>query len=84
MCRPPENTPADSETETDTPSEDERDNIQYLRAKWMFDGAKTLDEVIQKLNEHIEYIEQLKRDGWELIDKVSDDYGPMVQKTAVQ
>lgn len=76
MCKAPENTPSDSETET--PSEE--DDIEYLRAKWMFDGAKTLDEVIQKLRQHIEHIEELKREGWELIGEVQDDYGPMVQK----
>lgn len=83
MCKAPaELSHDDSETEPETQSEPE-DDIQYLRAKWMFDGAKTLDEVIEKLKDQIEYIKKLKEDGWELTDAVSDDYGPMVQQRRV-
>ena len=80
MCKPPsEHTGSETQSETQSESE-ETDDIEYLRAKWIFDGAKTLDEVIDKLKNQIEYITQLKESGWELIDEVKDDYGPMQQR----
>lgn len=63
----------DSESSYD----DSLDDIEYIRAKWTYDGARTLDEVIDRLHAQIEYIKSLKTEGWELIDEVSDDYGPM-------
>jgi hypothetical protein len=63
--------------------EDSLDDIEYLRAKWMFDGAKTLDGVIERLHNQIKYIEHLKEEGWELIAEVNDDYGPMRQNPSL-
>ncbi len=55
----------------------EIDDIEYIRAKWTYDGASTIDEIIEKLYGQIEHMRKLKEEGWELIDKVEDDYGPM-------
>lgn len=63
----------DSESSYD----DSLDDIEYIRAKWTYDGARTLDEVIDRLHAQIEYVKSLQKDGWELIDEVNDDYGPM-------
>lgn len=68
-------TPSDSSSVLSSDSDTE-----ILRAKWMFDGAKTLDEVITCLEKQIEYIKALQEDGWELTGPVDDDYGFMKQK----
>lgn len=57
------------------------ENEEIIRAKWIFDGAKTLDEVIDRLKDQIEIIKKMKEDGWELVGEVTDDYG-IIRKTA--
>ena len=51
------------------------ENNTTIRAKWCMDSAKTLDECIEKLQAFIKYIEELKADGWELMEPVNDDWG---------
>ena len=46
-----------------------------LKAKWSLDGTSTLDEVIERSYELIEYYKQLKADGWELEGSIEDDWG---------
>jgi hypothetical protein len=58
----------------DDGEEDDEDPF-IIRAKWQMDGARTLDEAINKLKGFIEYLRELKDDGWELRDSVEDDYG---------
>lgn len=60
-------------------SDSDESTTQVLRGKWMFDGAKTLEEVITRLEEQIDTIKELKKDGWELIGPVEDDYGFLKQ-----
>lgn len=52
---------------------------QIVRAKWMFDGAKTLDEIIDRLRDAIVHYEMLKQQGWQLLSPVDDDYGWIAQ-----
>jgi hypothetical protein len=66
-------TPTNSE-ETNGSDYDE-DNNMTLRAKWMLDGCRTLYEVVQRLQEEVEYIKQLHQDGWELTSAIEDDWG---------
>lgn len=47
----------------------------------MFDGCKSLDEIIEALKEQIKFVQKLKEDGYELIEEVEDDYGHMKKKT---
>jgi hypothetical protein len=51
------------------------ENHSIIRAKWQMDGAKTLDECIEYLKSFIAFIEELKKEGWELTEPVDDDYG---------
>lgn len=51
------------------------ENEICLRAKWMFDGAGTIDECIELCKAQIKYLQELKDEGWELTDSVHDDYG---------
>lgn len=67
-------------SESEKSYEEEEDDSEIIRAKWLYDGCKTLDEIIERLEGQIEYINKLKSENWELIDKVNDDYGFMRQK----
>jgi hypothetical protein len=73
MC----NSKSSNASDSDSDSEEYDANVEYIRAKWTYDGARNLNEIIDKLNDQIEYIKKLKEDGWELIAPVNDDYGPM-------
>ncbi len=79
MCNAQEQTKSDSESlEEDTVSQEEEyddENEMVLRAKWSIDNATTLDEVVEHLQSFIEYVKQLKADGWELTGTIDDDYG---------
>ena len=51
---------------------------ETIRAKWSMDGAATLVEAAAKLRDYAAWLEELKRDGWELTGPVMDDYGFIV------
>ena len=46
-----------------------------LRAKWQMDGARTLDEAVEKLLGFVEHIKALRDEGWRLRTPINDDYG---------
>ena len=46
-----------------------------IRAKWTFDGAKTLVEAAQRLRDYAADLEGLAALGFELRDEIVDDYG---------
>lgn len=48
---------------------------ETIRAKWLFEGAETLSEAAQMLRAEADRLVELERDGWQLQDPVSDDYG---------
>lgn len=81
---------ADNESETSeitTGEESEsfdEENTSIIRAKWMFDGAKTIDECIEKCLKYIEYLKDLKYEGWELESEVNDDYGHIRRRLLTQ
>jgi hypothetical protein len=75
--------PSDSEDEgndneetptSETPTEEEEEEV-IIRAKWIMDGAKTIDEAVHKIKGFIVYLESLKEEGWELRQPINDDYG---------
>ena len=72
----PDYDPSDEETETET-AEDNTENYMPIRSKWNLDGATSLDDCIRMYKELIEYFENLKKDGWEIVEPVADDYGWM-------
>ena len=59
--------------EEDDDDDDDRNTI--LRGKWMLDGASTLDEVIERLEDRILAVRALKAKGWRLTNTIDDDYG---------
>ena len=46
-----------------------------IRAKWTFDGAKTLAEAARRLRDYADDLEGLAALGFELRDEIIDDYG---------
>jgi hypothetical protein len=71
----------DDDYEEENEDDDDYEEEEIIRGKWCMDGAKTIDEAIEKLREMIEYLEELKGEGWELIDEIDDDYG-FLRKTS--
>ncbi len=64
----------------DTRVEDvDMENTLTVRAKWILDGASTIDEIIDKLENEIKYYRGLKADGWEVDGRVDDDWGFLIQ-----
>lgn len=89
MCQgkqkePTRDTDTDSgeDVEGEVFEEDEGINDDVIiRAKWSLDGCSTIDEIIDRLKEQIESYKQLKEEGWELREKIDDDYGFMYKKS---
>ena len=57
------------------------DNTEPLRAKWMLDGCRTLDEVWERLQDQILAFRRMQAEGWELTDEILDDYGFMEKRS---
>jgi len=53
----------------------ENEEFEIIRGKWMMDGATTLDEAINHIDEFKKFLITLKEDGYELITPIEDDYG---------
>jgi hypothetical protein len=50
-------------------------NDIIIRGKWMMDGADSIDEAIEMLQNEIEGLKAYKEEGWELQEPIRDDYG---------
>jgi hypothetical protein len=50
-------------------------NRSTVRAKWSMDGAMTLTEAAQKLRAFADDLLAMEADGWQLTERVNDDYG---------
>jgi hypothetical protein len=51
-----------------------------IPAKWCMDDARTLAEAAQQLRAYADELEELAREGWELLEQpVQDDYGYLVR-----
>jgi hypothetical protein len=53
----------------------DEDDTETIRSKWTMDGAQTLAEAATKLRAYAANLEELEREGWQLVGEVSDDYG---------
>lgn len=88
MCQEKTHTHAeDTETESEVTEEElereeeeEEEEPYIIRAKWSLDGCATIDEIIERLKQQIEEYKQLKEEGWELKEKIDDDYGFLSKK----
>ena len=57
-----------------------RTSEDVVRAKWLMDGAKTLSEAANKLEQEAKRLRELERDGWELSEEIDDDYGSIEKR----
>jgi len=55
-------------------------NRIIIRAKEILDGAKTIDEMIEKVNAFAACLEVLKSAGYKLQDPVENDYAYLRQE----
>lgn len=81
----PHNAALSSSSEKDSDECDESisdDNSCVFRGKWMYDGCTSIDEMIDALRREIALLEDLKRDGWTLIERVEDDYAYLSKNVA--
>lgn len=68
------NEPQDPQTmPEDEPDLDEHPDSP-VRAKWIMDGATTLAEAATQVREFADYLDGIAAEGYELLDKVEDDY----------
>lgn len=76
-----EETDTDTDTTDEGEDDDDFDNERscILRGKWMYDGSKTIDEMIAALQREITLLTDLKSDGWVLEQEVQDDYAYLVK-----
>ena len=50
-----------------------------VRSKWVLDGSETIDQMVGRLLDSIEYYRGMKREGWELAGRIFDDCGYLVR-----
>jgi hypothetical protein len=50
------------------------ENSTIVRGKWMFDGCKSIAEMVEALKKQITFLEGMKADGWEVREEIDDDY----------
>lgn len=63
----------------DEEQEDELDEY-LMRARWMMDGATSIEEMAQRLEKKAELLRHMDEEGWELEDdEVQDDYAHLVE-----
>ena len=72
-----QNESENSESDHSSEAESELSEEEHIciRAKWTIDGSATIDEAIDKLNNFMEYLKELKNEGWTLREPINDDYG---------
>ena len=50
-------------------------NEILIRAKWLIDGAASLEDAAAKAEKFAAYLRELASEGYELTQPVEDDYG---------
>ncbi|CAL8461180.1 g711 [Coccomyxa elongata] len=73
----PEYIPLDEDAES-FDEEAYNEMTETWRCKWTCDGAKSIDDMIAKLQAAIESLRKYKHDGWVLEGEVDDDYATLL------
>ena len=63
-----------------TPAQLEDGLPETIRGKWMLDGVVTLSEAAARLRAEATEFERLEREGWQLVEPVTDDWGQLVHR----
>lgn len=53
---------------------------EIVRGKWILEGASSMTQMIDNLENFIEYMKQLRESGFELAYPVEDDYGYLIKR----
>jgi len=51
------------------------DRLDIVRARWVLEGARSLTEAATNLRAFAADLEQLERDGWQLVGEMEGDRG---------
>ena len=51
------------------------DRLDVVRARWVLEGVHSLGEAAMNLRAFAEDLEQLEREGWELVGQMEGDRG---------
>ena len=70
----------DDSLEEDEDWDNEIEDLEIIRAKWIMDGATTLQEAREKVLAFATYLDEMDKEGYILVDTIDDDYG-FVKKT---
>ena len=62
--------------------EDSDEDIEIVRGKWIIDGCSNLAETIASAQEFVNYLLDLREQGYELTGPVEDDYGILEKNDA--
>ena len=63
-----------------TEEEVEAGRLESICVKWVADEAETLSEASLRLREFAEWLVDLERDGWQLVDAVDGGHGLLVNE----
>lgn len=47
-------------------------------ARYLYDGCKTVDDMMKALRNELKHLQDLKERGWELVSTIANDKGVMV------
>ncbi len=67
------------EPDCDEYIDEDPEHVITIRMKWCADGSRTMDDIIDKLQQQIAYIRSLKNQGFKLVNVMNDDYGYAVK-----
>lgn len=59
---------------------EDAEDEEIVRGKWILEGASSMTQMIDNLENFIEYMKQLRESGFELVYPIEDDYGYLVKQ----
>jgi len=59
---------------------DDAEDEEIVRGKWILDGTTTMTQMIDNLENFIEYMKKLRESGFELAHPIEDDYGYLIKR----
>ena len=69
---------------TDSDEDDEEHpnivgSFLHVQSQWAFEGAETIDQILDCLLDNVEYYRRMKRDGWKLAGRIFNGTGYLQQ-----
>lgn len=54
---------------------------KVVHGKWIYDGCQSIEEMIRRLYLEAERMKQFQSDGWQLFNRVEDDYAFLTKRS---